>query len=78
VGLVREPDGVPLAITLAAAYISRLTPRITPLRYACEFRRSDATPTMLLEQGVTNLRRDADVPHAVDSTWGLLSRQLVA
>jgi hypothetical protein len=66
--LVRELDGVPLAITQAAAYIRRLAPRMTLQRYMREFRRSDAARVMLLEQSAADPRRNDDVPNAVVTT----------
>jgi hypothetical protein len=77
IDVVRELDGVPLAITQAAAYISRLAPRMTLQRYVREFQRSDANRVKLLEQNTSDLRRDADVPNAVVASWELSFRQLV-
>ncbi len=77
IDVVRELGGVPLAITQAAAYISRLAPRMTLQRYVREFRRSDANRVTLLDQSAADLRHDANVPNAVVTSWALSFQQLV-
>jgi tetratricopeptide (TPR) repeat protein len=67
--LAQELEGIPLAITHAAAYI-RSRPRITISIYLSLFRESEANQASLLNDNETkDLRRDHSTRHAVITTW---------
>jgi tetratricopeptide (TPR) repeat protein len=60
---------IPLAITQAAAYISRQAPRTTISSYLDEFRKNDRKKTNLLNRDLGDLRRDACASNSVIATW---------
>ena len=69
VRLVRTLDGMPLAITQAAAHIHRRAPRMTVARYLQELSRSDADRARLLQRDVGDLRRDGQASNSIITTW---------
>ncbi|KFY63111.1 hypothetical protein V496_04185 [Pseudogymnoascus sp. VKM F-4515 (FW-2607)] len=69
-------EGIPLAITHAAAYI-RSRPRITISVYLNLFQESEANQTNLLNDNETkDLRRDHSIRHAVLTTWQISFDQI--
>ncbi|RDW59198.1 hypothetical protein BP5796_12122 [Coleophoma crateriformis] len=74
--LAQALEGIPLAITHAAAYI-RSKPRITVSIYLRLFRESEVYQANLLENNETNdLRRDHSTRHAVITTWQISFDQI--
>ncbi|OBT53786.1 hypothetical protein VE04_07701 [Pseudogymnoascus sp. 24MN13] len=74
--LAEALEGIPLAITQAAAYI-RSRPRITISIYLSLFRESEANQTSLLSNNETkDLRRDHSIRHAVITTWRISFDQI--
>ena len=71
VELVMELEHVPLAISQAGAYIRERAPLMTIPKYLAEFRKSQANQTTLLNSNHADLRRDAEVPNAVITSWQL-------
>ncbi|RYP63778.1 hypothetical protein DL771_009111 [Monosporascus sp. 5C6A] len=61
-------DYIPLAITQAAAYINRRTPR-TAYNYLHEFRKSDKRKESILNRDAGDLRRDESASNSVVMTW---------
>ncbi|KAF9772959.1 hypothetical protein IL306_009286 [Fusarium sp. DS 682] len=75
--LVQALEGIPLAITHAAAYINVMAPMVTILDYLDLFRKSEANQIRLLgEQGLQDLRRDNSIRHAVITTWQISFTQI--
>jgi hypothetical protein len=76
--LAQALEGIPLAITHAAAYI-RSRPRVTVSKYLSLFRESEANQASLLNNNETkDLRRDHSIRHAVITTWQISFNQRVA
>ncbi|OBT95198.2 hypothetical protein VE01_07633 [Pseudogymnoascus verrucosus] len=74
--LAQALEGIPLAITHAAAYI-RSRPRVTISIYLSLFRESEANQTSLLNNDETkDLRRDHSIRHAVITTWQISFDQI--
>ncbi|OBT60411.1 hypothetical protein VE03_10205 [Pseudogymnoascus sp. 23342-1-I1] len=74
--LVQALEGIPLAITHAAAYI-RLRPRVTVSKYLSLFWESEANQASLLNSNETkDLRRDHSIRHAVITTWQISFDQI--
>ena len=69
--LVKELEHVPLAISQAGAYIRERGPVMTTPKYLAEFRKSQDSQTTLLNSSHADLRRDAEVPNAVITSWQL-------
>ncbi|KAF4340256.1 tpr domain protein, partial [Fusarium beomiforme] len=71
--LVASLDFVPLAISQAAAYISRRTPRTSVAKYLAGFKRSKRKRVELLSEDSGNLRRDlrqdGAASNSVLTTW---------
>lgn len=65
--LINSLDFLPLAITQAAAFISRN--RITFAKYLNLLRTSDSDMKDLLSENLNDPRRDLDAPHSVIRTW---------
>ncbi|KAH8727391.1 hypothetical protein GQ44DRAFT_758100 [Phaeosphaeriaceae sp. PMI808] len=75
--LVQALEGVPLAITHAAAYIAVREQRMTVSTYLELFRESKENQAYLLNiQEVRDLRRDSNVPDAVITTWQISFEQI--
>jgi len=68
VELLQTLDYMPLAITQAAAYISRRA-RMTIAGYLDEFRANDERRESLLNQDSGDLRRDESASNSVVTTW---------
>ena len=66
--LLHTLDGIPLAITQAAAYINRQV-HMTISRYVSQFRANDKRRESLLHQDTGDLRRDESASHSVVTTW---------
>ncbi|KAK3616048.1 hypothetical protein LTR22_027199 [Elasticomyces elasticus] len=62
-------DCMPLAITLAAAYIRERTPRCSVREYHKEMERSRASRTSLLRRNISLPSRDAEANNSVLVTW---------
>ncbi|KAL9082768.1 MAG: hypothetical protein Q9165_008790, partial [Trypethelium subeluteriae] len=60
---------MPLAITQAAAYISRRSPRCTVIQYLEEFQNSDHGKMSLLDYNASQLRRDREAKNSIIVTW---------
>jgi tetratricopeptide (TPR) repeat protein len=75
VELLRMLDGIPLAITQAAAYISRRA-RMTVARYLDEFRKNDKKRESLLNWDAGELRRDDSASNSVVTTWQMSFEQI--
>lgn len=74
--LAQELEGIPLAITHAAAYI-RSKPRVTVSVYLRLFRESEINRASLLyDNEMKNLRRDHSIRHAVITTWQISFDQI--
>ncbi|RDW63751.1 hypothetical protein BP6252_11296 [Coleophoma cylindrospora] len=74
--LAQALEGIPLAITHAAAYI-RSRPRITVSVYLRLFRESEVNQANLLENNeMKDLRRDHSIRHAVITTWQISFDQI--
>jgi hypothetical protein len=69
VALVQSLDGMPLAITQAAAYINRRAPRMTTSKYLEELGRSDADRAKLLRRDLGDPRRDERASNSIITTW---------
>lgn len=67
--LLRDLDFIPLAITQAAAYINRRSPRESVKTYLTTFRDSDQNKRNLLNRDAGDLRRDETVSNSVITTW---------
>ncbi|KAF2183993.1 TPR-like protein [Zopfia rhizophila CBS 207.26] len=75
--LVQALEGIPLAVTHAAAYIAVREPRITVSTYLELFRESEENQTYLLNnQEARDLRRDCSVSDAVITTWQISFEQI--
>ncbi|KAF1964201.1 TPR-like protein [Bimuria novae-zelandiae CBS 107.79] len=75
VELLRALDYIPLAITQAAAYISRRA-RMTVARYLDEFRRNSKKRESLLNWDADELRRDESASNSVVTTWQMSFEQI--
>jgi hypothetical protein len=74
--LAKELEGIPLAITHAAAYI-RSRPRVTVSVYLRLFRESEVNQASLLNNNeMKDLRRDHSIRHAVITTWQISFDQI--
>ncbi|KAF4951309.1 hypothetical protein FGADI_7507 [Fusarium gaditjirri] len=69
VKLLQALDYIPLAITQAAAYINRRSPRESVESYLEAFQESDQKKNSLLEVDLGDLRRDETVSNSVITTW---------
>ncbi|KAH6954720.1 hypothetical protein DER45DRAFT_646464 [Fusarium avenaceum] len=67
--LLRNLDFIPLAITQAAAYINRRSPRESAETYLTTFLESDQSKRNLLNRDAGDLRRDETVSNSVITTW---------
>ncbi|KAF5987527.1 kinesin light chain [Fusarium bulbicola] len=67
--LLHALDYIPLAITQAAAYINRRSPRESVESYLEAFQESDQKKNSLLEVDLGDLRRDEIVSNSVITTW---------
>ncbi|KAF2473618.1 TPR-like protein [Lindgomyces ingoldianus] len=67
--LVEALDYMPLAITQAAAYISRRAPRATMSRYLQDLRKGDQERGKLLEMDIDDSRRDGAASNSIIATW---------
>jgi hypothetical protein len=74
--LIQALGHIPLAITQAAAYISRPARRMSIAKYLELFRESEVNQSSLLDKDEGDLRRDPDVPNAVISTWQISFNQI--
>jgi tetratricopeptide (TPR) repeat protein len=75
--LVQTLEGIPLAVTHAAAYISIREPRITISTYLGLFCECEENQTHLLNDiKARDIRRDASVSSAVITTWQLSFEQI--
>jgi hypothetical protein len=74
--LIQALGQIPLAITQAAAYISRPARRMSVAKYLELFHESEANQSSLLDKDGGDLRRDPDVPNAVISTWQISFNQI--
>ncbi|OAF59451.2 hypothetical protein VC83_03958 [Pseudogymnoascus destructans] len=76
VELTQALEGIPLAITHAAAYI-RSRPRVTVSIYLSLFQESESNQASLLNNNeTTDLRRDHSIRHAVITTWQISFDQI--
>ncbi|KAF5722407.1 kinesin light chain [Fusarium mundagurra] len=69
VQLLQALDYIPLAISQAAAYINRRSPRESVESYLEAFKESDRKRSSLLEVDLGDLRRDETVSNSVITTW---------
>jgi tetratricopeptide (TPR) repeat protein len=69
ISLVRSLDGMPLAITQAAAYINQRAPRMTTSKYLEELGRSDTDRAKLLQRDLGDPRRDGRASNSIITTW---------
>ncbi|KAF2678563.1 hypothetical protein K458DRAFT_348288 [Lentithecium fluviatile CBS 122367] len=67
--LVEALDYMPLAITQAAAYISKRAPRATVSRYLQDLRKGDQERAKLLETDIEDSRRDGTASNSILATW---------
>lgn len=74
--LAQALEGIPLAITHAAAYM-RSRPRVTVSVYLRLFRESEVNQASLLNNNeIKDLRRDPSIRHAVLTTWQISFDQI--
>jgi tetratricopeptide (TPR) repeat protein len=74
--LLTALDHVPLAVTQAAAYVSKGAPRMGISRYLDLFNESESNRTSLLDEDAGDLRRDPEVPNSVITTWHISFNQI--
>jgi len=75
--LVQALEGIPLAITHAAAYIKTRAPMTTVSDYLKLFRDSETNQVRLLgKNSLKDLRRDHSIRHAVIATWQISFTQI--
>ncbi|KAI0439763.1 P-loop containing nucleoside triphosphate hydrolase protein [Xylaria telfairii] len=67
--LVEALEYMPLAISQAAAYIQRTTPRTSISKYLEQFRKSEQKRSGLLNHDYGDLRRDESAKNSVITTW---------
>jgi tetratricopeptide (TPR) repeat protein len=67
--LVEALDYMPLAITQAAAYISKRSPRATVSSYLQNLRKGDRERDKLLETDTEDSRRDGTASNSILATW---------
>jgi citrate lyase synthetase len=67
--LVQALDLVPLAISQAAAYIKKRSPRISVEKYLADFRKDESKRTWLLSHEAGDLRREGGASNAILKTW---------
>ncbi|KAF2844063.1 hypothetical protein T440DRAFT_60135 [Plenodomus tracheiphilus IPT5] len=75
IGLLRALDGIPLAITQAAAYINRRA-RMTVASYVYEFQRNSKKRESLLNWDAVELRRDESASNSVVTSWQMSFEQI--
>jgi tetratricopeptide (TPR) repeat protein len=75
VELLRALDGIPLAISQAAAYINRRA-RMTIASYLTGFRRNSKKQESLLNWDACELRRDGSASSSVATTWQMSFEQI--
>ncbi|KAF9778546.1 hypothetical protein IL306_003655 [Fusarium sp. DS 682] len=76
VRLLQALDGIPLAISQAAAYINRRSPRESAESYLKTFRENDHQKNNLLNNDLGDLRRDETVSNSVMITWQVTFDQI--
>ncbi|KAF1352633.1 TPR-like protein [Lizonia empirigonia] len=74
--LVKTLEGIPLAVTHAAAYITANEPMVDIVAYLELFRESEENQAHLLNDKARDIRRDASVSSAVITTWQLSFEQI--
>ncbi|KAF1354563.1 TPR-like protein [Lizonia empirigonia] len=75
--LVKTLEGIPLAVTHAAAYITANEPMVDIAAYLELFRESEENQAHLLnDKKARDIRRDASVSSAVITTWQLSFEQI--
>ncbi|KAF7502175.1 hypothetical protein GJ744_006771 [Endocarpon pusillum] len=75
--LIKTLEGIPLAVTHAAAYIAVRESRVTFSTYLDLFHESEENQTYLLNsQEARDIRRDASVSDAVITTWQISFEQI--
>jgi hypothetical protein len=75
--LVKTLEGIPLAVTHAAAYIEVNKPMVDIATYLELFHKSEENQTSLLNsKDARDVRRDASVSSAVITTWQLSFEQI--
>ena len=74
--LIQALGQIPLAITQAAAYISRPARRMSIAKYLELFRKSKMNQNSLLDKDEGDLRRDLDVLNAIIFTWQISFNQI--
>jgi hypothetical protein len=74
--LVIELGCIPLAVSQAAAYINRRSPRVTTKSYLNEFRKSEKRKDSLLRVDKGDLGRRHDVSNSVVVTWQVTFEQI--
>ncbi|KAK2024242.1 TPR-like protein [Colletotrichum zoysiae] len=67
--LLQALEYMPLAITQAAAYILRRSPRMSPSTYLADFRKSEKKKASLLNRNMGDLRRDPSASNSIVTTW---------
>ncbi|KAH7021517.1 uncharacterized protein B0I36DRAFT_388201 [Microdochium trichocladiopsis] len=67
---------IPLAITQAAAYIVRRSPRVSCSSYLEQFRKSEKKKESLLNRDQADLRRDGTAANSVVVTWQITFEQI--
>ncbi|WPJ65283.1 hypothetical protein SMAC4_13902 [Sordaria macrospora] len=67
--LVRALEYVPLAISQAAAYIQRMSPRSSVKKYLAEFHKGESKRARLLSHDAGEFRREGGASSAILTTW---------
>ncbi|WPJ65269.1 hypothetical protein SMAC4_13900 [Sordaria macrospora] len=67
--LVRALEYVPLAISQAAAYIQRMSPRSSVKKYLAEFHKGESKRAQLLSHDEGEFRREGGASSAILTTW---------
>ena len=63
---------IPLALKQAAAYINKVTPRLTLKKFTQELLESGSAQAELLYPGVSDVRRESDTAKSIGQTWQLV------
>ncbi|KAF4946353.1 hypothetical protein FSARC_14214 [Fusarium sarcochroum] len=76
IALLKALDNLPLAISQAAAYIRRNTPRMTVPKYLSILQNNDTRVVDILNKEMPDLRRDDSASYSVITTWEITFDQI--
>lgn len=75
--LVKALEFIPLAITQAGSYIRQQGSTLTTKQYLAEFHASESSKASLLNEDMSDLRRDGGVPNSIITTWQMSFEQIL-